>query len=233
MPDGVSAEAAETVVVNGLTAWRMLHRAAKVQRGQTIVVLGASGGVGSVLVQLARQAGIDVIGTSGPKQLDRVRAMGATAIDYRNEDVRARVRELAPEGVAAVFDHVGGSGIDDSWGMLARGGTLVSYGTASTRDVPGNPALPVLKLIAKLRVWNALPNGRSATFFNLWAGYRFRRARFREQLRADLTQVFGLLRDGVLEPQIAARYPLAEAADALRFAEAGGFTGKVVLLPGA
>ena len=57
MPDGVSAEAAETVVVNGLTAWRMLHRAAKVRRGQTIVVLGASGGVGSVLVQLARHAG--------------------------------------------------------------------------------------------------------------------------------------------------------------------------------
>lgn len=231
VPDGVSAEAAETVVVNGLTAWRMLHRAAKVQRGQTIVVLGASGGVGSVLVQLARHAGIDVIGTSGPRQLDRVRELGATVIDHRNEDVFARVRELAPEGVAAVFDHVGGPGIDASWRMLARGGTLVSYGTASTRDVPGSPALPVLKLIAKLQVWNALPNGRSATFFNLWAGHRFRRARFREQLRADLTKVFELVRDGVIEPQIAARYPLDQAADALRFAEAGGFTGKVVLLP--
>jgi len=231
VPDGVSAEAAETVVVNGLTAWRMLHRAAKVKRGDTIVVLGASGGVGTVLVQLARHAGVDVIGTSGPKQLDEVRALGATVIDHRNEDVHARVRELAPEGVAAVFDHVGGPGIDASWKLLARGGTLVSYGSASTRDVPGNPALPVLKLIAKLQVWNTLPNGRGATFFNLWAGHRFRRARFRAQLREDLTRVFALLRDGVIEPRIAARYPLTEAADALRFAEAGGFTGKVVLVP--
>jgi NADPH2:quinone reductase len=113
--------------------------------------------------------------------------------------------------------------------MLAKGGTLVSYGTASTRDLPGNPALPVLKLVAKLQVWNVLPNGRHATFFNLWAGHR-RRERFRARLRADLTQVFELLRDGVIEPRIAARYPLEQAADALRAAEAGGVTGKIVLL---
>jgi NADPH:quinone reductase-like Zn-dependent oxidoreductase len=231
VPEGVSAEAAETVVVNGLTAYRMLFRVAKVRRGQTIVVLGASGGVGTTLVQLARHAGIEVIGTAGPKAQEHLRALGVTPIDYRAEDVSARVRELAPDGVAAVFDHVGGKGIDDSWSWLARGGTLVSYGTASTRDVPGNAALPVLKLIAKLQVWNLLPNGRKAHFFNLWAGHRFRRDRFRAQLREDLTQVFELVREGAITPQIAARYPLTEAADALRFAEAGGFTGKVLLLP--
>ena len=100
------------------------------------------------------------------------------------------MRELSPsDGVAAVFDHVGGPGIDDSWRMLARGGSLVSYGTASTKDVPGNPQVPVLKLLAKLTVWNVLPNGRSATFFNLWEGDRFRRDRFRAQLREDLGHV--------------------------------------------
>ena len=68
-----------------------------------------------------------------------MRELGAIPVDYRDEDVPARVRELAPDGVDAVFDHVGGPGIADSWRMLARGGTLVSYGTASTRDVAGNP----------------------------------------------------------------------------------------------
>jgi NADPH2:quinone reductase len=231
VPDGVSAEAAETVIVNGVTAWRMLHRAAKVKPGQTVVVLGAAGGVGTVLVQLARHAGIQVIGTAGPKQQDRLRELGATPIDYRSEDVFARVRELAPDGVAAVFDHVGGPGIDQSWRMLARGGTLVSYGTAATKDVPGNPQLPVLKLLAKLTVWKVLPNGRSATFFNLWKGHRFRRDRFRAELREDLTQVFELVRDGAITPQIAARFALEDAAEALRFAESGGNTGKVLLLP--
>src|SRR3954454_7503277 len=117
VPDGVSAEAAETVSVNGVTAWRMLHRAAKVKRGETIVVLGAAGGVGTVLVQLARHEGIHVIGTAGPKQQDRLRELGATPVDYRQEAVPARVREPAPDGVAAVFDHVGGPGVNQSWRM--------------------------------------------------------------------------------------------------------------------
>jgi NADPH:quinone reductase-like Zn-dependent oxidoreductase len=231
VPDGLSAEAVETVVVNGLTAWRMLHRAANAQPGDTIVVHGAAGGVGTVLVQLARHEGIHVIGTAGPKQQDRLRALGATPIDYRTEDVPARVRELAPGGVAAVFDHVGGPGINDSWRMLARGGTLVSYGTASTKDVSGNPQIPVLKLLARLTAWNVLPNGRSATFFNLWAGKRFRQNRFRAQLREDLGHVMDLLAKGAISAQIAARFPLAQAAEALRFAEAGGNTGKVLLIP--
>ena len=231
VPAGLDPEAVETLIVNGVTAWRMLHRVAKVQRGQTIVVLGAAGGVGTVLVQLARHAGIRVIGTAGPKQQERLRALGVTAIDYRAEDVPARVRELAPDGVAAVFDHVGGPGIADSWRMLARGGTLVSYGTAATKDVPGNPQIPVLKLLGRLAVWSVLPNGRSATFFNLWKGHRFRRDRFRAELRSDLERVMALLAEGAITPQIAARYPLEQAAEALRFAEAGGNTGKVLLLP--
>ena len=231
LPAEVDPVAAETVVVNGVTAWRMLHRAAKVRPGQTIVVLGAAGGVGSTLVQLARHSGIRVIGTAGPGQQERLRDLGAIPVDYRDEDVPARVRELAPEGVAAVFDHVGGPGIDDSWRMLAKGGTLVSYGTASTRDVPGNPRVPVLKLLAKLTAWNLMPNGRRATFFNLWAGRRLRPARYRAELRQDLTAVLRLLADGAIAAQVARTFPLTDAAAALRFAEAGGITGKVVLVP--
>jgi NADPH2:quinone reductase len=227
VPEGLDAEAVETLIVNGVTALRML-RLAKVARGDTIVVLGAAGGVGTVLTQLALHIGARVIGTAGPAQQERVRALGAEPIDYRNEDVPARVRELAPAGVAAVFDHVGGPGIVDSWRM---GGTLVSYGTLATKDVPGNPQLPVLKLFGRLLAWNLLPNGRRATFFNLWKGHRFRRSRFRAELRADLSRVLALLAEGAITPQIAARFPLSEAAAALRFAEAGGNTGKILLLP--
>jgi NADPH:quinone reductase-like Zn-dependent oxidoreductase len=230
VPAGLDAAAAETVVVNGVTAWRMLHRSARVQPGQTIVVLGAAGGVGSTLVQLARHGGIRVIGTAGPSAQERVRELGAIPIDYRNHDVPARVRELAPEGVAAVFDHVGGPGIADSWRMLARGGTLVSYGTASTRDAPGNPRVPVLKLLARLTLWNVLPNRRRATFFNLWAGAR-KRDRYRAELRRDLGEVLGLLQRGAIDAQIARRFPLRDAGEALRDAEQGRVVGKIVLEP--
>ena len=231
VPDGVDAAAAETIVVNGLTAWRMLHRTARVRSGQTIVVLGAAGGVGSTLVQLARHAGIEVIGTAGPAQQDRLRALGATPIDYRTEDVPTRVRELAPDGVAAVFDHIGGPALLDSWRMLGRGGTLVCYGTASTLEHPGNPRRPVLQLLARLYTWNLLPNGRHAHFFNLWAGRRLRPGHYRAQLARDLGRVLALLAEQAITPQIARRFPLTQAPGALRYAEAGGITGKVLLIP--
>jgi NADPH:quinone reductase-like Zn-dependent oxidoreductase len=231
VPDGVDAAEAETLVVNGVTAHRMLHRVARVRRGDTVLVLGANGGVGTTLVQLARHAGVRVIGTASPRHHDAVRALGAIPMDYRDPDLSARVRELAPEGVAAVFDHVGGPGIKDSYRLLGRGGTLVSYGTASTRDVPGNSMLPVLLLVGRLMLWNGLPNGRGAHFFNLWAGHR-RIGAYRARLAEDLGAVFGLLADGVLTPQLAARLPLEDAGAAMALAESGSVVGKVVLVPG-
>lgn len=78
VPADLDVAAVEAVVVNGVTAWQMLHRTAKVPAGGTIVVLGANGGVGSVLVQLARQSGITVIGTASPRHHATVRELGAT-----------------------------------------------------------------------------------------------------------------------------------------------------------
>ncbi|MGW4121490.1 medium chain dehydrogenase/reductase family protein [Nocardia sp. NPDC004711] len=228
VPDGLAADAAETFVVNGITAWQMLHRKAKARAGQTILVHGANGGVGSTLVQLARAAGIRVIGTASARNADAVAALGALPVDYRG-DVAAQVRALAPDGVDAVFDHVGGPGIVDSFALLAPGGTLVSYGSAATKDEEGDSRLPVLKLFARLLWWNALPNGRNASFYNIWAGRR-RLARFRAQLAADLGAVLELAERGVLHPQIAARIPLREATRALTLAESGTVTGKVVIV---
>jgi NADPH:quinone reductase-like Zn-dependent oxidoreductase len=231
VPDGVDATAAETVVVNGITAWQMLHRIAKVPDGATIVVLGANGGVGSTLVQLARHAGMTVIGTAAPRHHAMVRALGAIPVDSRDPELYRRLRELAPDGVDAVFDHIGGAGVLDSWRLLRRNGTLVSYGTAATKDEAGNSQLPVLRLFARLLVWNYLPNGKGAHFYNFWAGKR-RLATFRRRLHDDLSQVFRLLAEGVLTAQIAAQIPLAEAATALTLAESRTVSGKVVIVPG-
>jgi NADPH:quinone reductase-like Zn-dependent oxidoreductase len=232
VPDGVDAAEAETVVVNGITAWQMLHRSARVGRGGTVVVLGANGGVGSTLVQLAHHAGITVIGTASTRHHDAVRELGATPVDYHAPDMYRRIRELAPDGVDAVFDHVGGAGIAESWKLLRRGGTLVSYGTAATKNDEGDSRLPVLKLFARLALWNVLPNGRSATFYNFWAGRR-RLGAFRSRLRDDLTAVLSLLADGVLTAQVAARFPLSEAGAALALAESRTVAGKVVIVPDA
>ncbi|MEU8899871.1 medium chain dehydrogenase/reductase family protein [Nocardia sp. NPDC048505] len=228
VPAGLDPVAAETFVVNGITAWQMLHRRAGVRAGQTVLVHGANGGVGSTLVQLARLAGARVIGTASARNADQVRALGAEPVDYRG-DIVAQVRALAPGGVDAVFDHVGGPGIVDSFGLLAPGGTLVAYGTAATKDESGNSRLPVLLLIGRLLLWNALPNRRRTHFYNIWAGKR-RLPRFRARLAADLGAVLALAARGELTAKIGARFPLSQAAQALATAESHSVTGKVVLV---
>jgi synaptic vesicle membrane protein VAT-1 len=231
VPEGLGAEEAETVVVNGITAWQMLHRRARVRAGQTILVHGASGGVGSILTQLALAAGVKVIGTASVHNHDALRAMGVMPVDYRAGNVPDQVRELAPGGVDAVFDHVGLRSVIDSWHLLAPGGTLVSYGVASNRDDTGWKQWPVLKIVARTSLWNLLPNGRRASFFNVWAGKKLHADRFRADLRADLGEVFTALGRGDIIAPIGARLPLARAAEALRLAESGTVAGKIVLTP--
>lgn len=231
VPDGVDAVAAETAATNGLTAWQMLHRVAKIKAGQTILVHGASSGVGVLLVQIARIAGLRVIGTASSSKLERIRALGAEAIDYRNEDVVERVRQLAPDGVDSVYDNLGGKSATDSWGLLAKGGTLVSYGLALIIDEEGSIWPPMIKHLFKVYSWNTLPNGRHAYFYNLWGGHTLQPNLFRRKMHHDLTQVFDLLADGRLKAQVATVLPLEKAAEAMRLAESRTTVGKVVIAP--
>ena len=230
VPAGVDPAEAETMVVNGITAYQMLHRSARVQPGQTILVHGASGGVGSILVQLARHDGIRVLGTAAPRNHAALRDLGVEPIDYR-QDVSEQVRRLAPNGVDAVFDHLGLESFRASFPLLAPGGTLVGYGTASRLDDDNSMLIMFLGVIARLYSWNVLPNNRRANFYNFWAGHSVSRRKFRPRQHADLTAVLDLLDRGIISPQIAARFPLTEAAAALTLAESRTTSGKVVLLP--
>ena len=223
VPPSLDPADAVAAVTNGITAWQMLHRAAKVRSGQTVLVHGASGGVGTLLVQLARLAGAEVIGTASARKHDYVRSLGAEPVDYKG-DVPGRVREISPGGVDAVFDHVGGPGLVDSYGMLRRGGTLVTYGSASTlNSSTGHWIKPYLPIFARVLRWNAFPNGKRATFYYVKRWPRF----FRE----DLSTVLALLADGKIEAHATTRMPLEKADEALEFLASGQASGKVVLVP--
>ncbi|WP_024285578.1 medium chain dehydrogenase/reductase family protein [Cellulomonas sp. KRMCY2] len=223
---------AETVVVNGLTAWGLLHRTARVRRGQTILVHGANGGVGTVLAQLARHAGVRVIGAASPRHHDALRTLGVEPVDYADLDALvARVRELAPGGVDAVFDNIGGATLRRSWQLLAPRGTLVSYALAAAAKGSGALVPQFVAVLARLAWWNTLPNGHRATFYDVWSGRRLRPARFRARLHEDLGVVLGLLADGILRAEVGARFPLTEAGEAMRVAESHTVRGKVVLIP--
>ncbi|MEV4495587.1 medium chain dehydrogenase/reductase family protein [Micromonospora arborensis] len=230
VPADLDPAAAETVVVNGVTAWQMLQ-GANLRAGQTILVHGANGGVGTVLVQLGRHLGLRVIGTATARHHAALRELGVEPLDYRDPGMAARVRELSPGGVDAVFDPVAGPGVRTSYGLLAPGGKLVVYGNAGALGSAQSVVWVFVKLLTRLYTWNALPNGHRAGFYNFWAGQLTRRAAFRRRLRTDLGIVLDLLRQGVIVPQIAARYPLSEVTAALVFAETRSRPGKVVLEP--
>ena len=135
VPEGVTAVQAETVLVNGVTAWQMLFREAEAKAGQTILVHGANGGVGTVLCQLGRHFGLRVIGTASPRHHEALRAMGVDPIDYNAPNLPTRIRAMAPEGLDAVFDHLGLESARMSYRLLRRGGSLVVYGSAAREDI--------------------------------------------------------------------------------------------------
>jgi synaptic vesicle membrane protein VAT-1 len=115
--------------------------------------------------------------------------------------------------------------------MLAPGGTMVSYGLALERDSKVPMLAAFIPHLARIYMWNMLPNGRHAYFYNLWGGKMFQPRKFQGKLREALTQVFNLLAQGRIQAQIAQRLPLTRAAEALRLAESGKVSGKVVLIP--
>jgi synaptic vesicle membrane protein VAT-1 len=224
VPAGLDAGVAVAATMNGVTAWQMVHEAARVRPGQTVLVHGASGGVGTLLVQLAVAAGARVLGTASAAKHDAVRALGAEPIDYR-EDVPAAVRALAPNGVDAVFDHLGGDSLRQSYDLLADGGVLVNYGSATTLRENNHWAVPYLRTIGRFAGWwlgrlAGRGRGRRTRFYYVKAGPSFNRA---------LPEVYALVAAGTLTTPIEARLPLTDAADALRLLLAGKVTGKIVL----
>lgn len=227
VPGDIDAGPAVALVCNGVTAWQMLHRRAKVRAGQTVLVHGAGGGVGTLLTTMAVHLGARVIGTASAGKHEALRKLGAEPVDYRAGDVRAAVRAIAPDGVDAVFDHIGGASLDTGWSLLAPGGTLVSFDSSVQGYQPGQwfrPHLPAIRRVLgwRLRGLFGLTKGRQATMFYVKPGADF---------RADLATMFDLVRAGLLDPQIAGTYPLAQASAAITELIARRTIGKLVLVP--
>jgi len=126
-PQSVSMEAASGIPLVGLTAYQSLFDAGELQEGQSVLILGASGGVGTLAIQLAKAQGAEVIGVASEKNHEYMRELGADAtIDYRNTHVGKAVNDKFPEGVDLVFDTVSGETLQQAMEALKDKGKLVS-----------------------------------------------------------------------------------------------------------
>jgi NADPH:quinone reductase-like Zn-dependent oxidoreductase len=234
VPDGVDPSEAVCIPLAYLTAYQMLTRYRRLSRGATILVIGASGTVGTALLDLARHLGLKAIGTCSATNMAMVERLGATAIDYRAGDFVATVRGLTAGrkggvGVDAAFDAIGGAHFARSFACLAPGGLLVGYG-AQTMAIGGASVASAALGLARLKLWNALSGlfgGRHAVFYNIIS----RRSAHPEDFKADMVTLFDLVRDRAIHPVVVDRLPLAAAREVHIRIDAGGLGGKIVLLP--
>lgn len=223
-PPVLDADRASTLTVAGTTAWLLLHEAARLQEGESIVVPAAAGGVGSFLVPLARRLGASqvIAAVGGAERAAAALALGATtAIDVTGDDWPDRVRELtAGRGVDVLLESAGGASLARGLRALAPFGRAVVYGAASGQDA-------ALDAEALRRFCYAPAPNQSLVAFNVGGWFLERPA----VAGAALGGLVGLVAAGELATPSLQRLPLAQAAEAHRRLESRAVSGKIVLKP--
>ncbi|MBS3780731.1 MAG: zinc-binding dehydrogenase, partial [Desulfovermiculus sp.] len=190
VPDGLDAGEAVSIILSYVTAYQMLHRIAKVERGHRVLIHGAGGAVGTAMIQLGVLSDLEVYGTASKAKHGLVSSLGAVPIDYRNEDFVERIGDLTKDGVDAAFDAIGGNNLKRSFSVLGHNGKLVSYGFYNSVMGKGG-SIPMDFL--RLKLWDLLPNRCSASFYSIGATRRKHPDWFSE----DLTVLFDLLKNGI------------------------------------
>jgi NADPH2:quinone reductase len=213
LPDDIAFEVAAGVLLQGLTAQFLVEESYPVRAGDRVLVHAAAGGVGQLLVQLAKARGAHVIAlASSADKRDAAIAAGADQAIDAGRGWDARVRELFPDGVDVVYDSIGRT-LPESLALARVGGTVVFYGMAAGDPDPVDPRVLMDRSLTLVGgdLWNVLTNAEA------------------RQTRAD--RLFAAIRAGRLHVQIAARFALRDGAQAHALLEGRGVTGKVLLLP--
>ena len=217
VPASVTDQQAAAAMMHGLTAHYLVNDAHKLNPGETALVHAAAGGVGLLLVQMAREVGARVIGTVSSDEKARLaREAGADeVIVFTQQDFESEVKRLTgAKGVDVVYDGVGKATFEKNLNVMRLHGMLVLYGMSSGPVPPVDPA----KLSEKGSLYMA-----RTTFAHFTAT--------REELLARSSVLFEMMAEGKLKLHIVKKYPLAEAAQAHRDMEERKIAGKLLLRP--
>jgi NADPH:quinone reductase len=215
LPSSIDARTAAALMLQGMTAHYLLTSLYAVKKGDAVLVHAAAGGVGGLLVQMAKQRGARVFGTASTAKLSLVRELGADeVIDYTSADFEAEVLRLtAGAGVQAVYDGVGRTTFDKSLESLAIRGYLALYGQSSGPVPAFEPSR-----LAKKGTFLTRP---SLAHYTLT----------RDELLWRARELFEAVAAGTLRVRIDRALPLREAAEAHRLLEGRKTTGKLLLIP--
>jgi NADPH:quinone reductase-like Zn-dependent oxidoreductase len=218
VPAALDPAEAVTLILNYIVAYQTLHRSARVEAGDKVLIIGASGGVGTALLDLGKLAGLRMYGIASGSKHHILTEYGATPIDYHSQDFVEVIRQAEPGGLDAVFDGMVWGYLDRGFPLLRHGGTWVQYGNPLSLS-------GLLRLLVKLVLLNLRPDGRSLKLYGTTTS-KFGRGRYLE----DWATLFRLLEEGKIEPVIMKKYPILEAAQANELLESGQVIGNVVLV---
>lgn len=218
LPDGIDLKGA-AALANYQVAYHLLNDCARPEKGQSVLVYAAAGGVGSAIVDLAVSAGLEVIGVcSGRQKAEFVRTLGAKAtVDRRAENVVDAVLSLTKgRGVDLIFDPIGGPSFSQNFALLAPFGHVISYGRLAG-DPPDEAMGELLRNIDKCGAVRVF----SMHVFDNWP----------ERRRQVMRSLIALLAAGAIHPHIDGVLPLSEARKAHEMIEQGRIIGKLLLRP--
>jgi NADPH:quinone reductase-like Zn-dependent oxidoreductase len=222
VPESVDPGEAVSLILTYVTAYQMLHRVAKVQTGQSILVHGAGGAVGSALLELARLENLNIYGTASAEKHESLRQFGATLIDYRHENFVETIKQLAPGGIDFAFDGLGWQSFKRSLKTIKPGGLLIAYGFSNAVK-KGKTAL-ILDFI-RFKLMSLLPGSHRKTFYSITD----LRNKHPDWFANDLNRLFALLSNSKIKPSIWKRMPLSEARQAHELIEQSKPIGKIIL----
>lgn len=217
IPDGITTQQAAAVMLQGMTAHYLAHSTFPLEPGDTALIHAAAGGVGLLLVQIAKRRGARVIGTVSTEEKARLaKEAGADAVIlYTQQDFEAETKRLTGgKGVDVVYDSVGKTTFDQSLNCLRPRGYLVLYGQSSGAVPPFDPQI----LNAKGSLFLTRPS----------LGYY---VATREELLWRANDLFTWMRAGELRVRIDQTFPLAQAAEAHRYLASRASKGKLLLMP--
>jgi NADPH:quinone reductase-like Zn-dependent oxidoreductase len=219
VPPSLAPADVATLVLNYTSAFQMLHRVARVKAGDKVLITGASGGVGTALLQLGKLAGLKMYGTASTSKFKVLTGLDAIPIDYHTQDPIHVIRREEPNGLDFVFDGLGGKNSDQALTVLRDGGKLVEYSAPTGIG-------SMLVGAVKLALTNLRPDGKRAEFYGITALYM----RDKKPFMQDLTLLFKLLEEGKIKPVIDTQLPILEARKANELLESGQVIGNIVLL---
>jgi NADPH2:quinone reductase len=250
VPDDLDPAEVVSLVLTYGTAYQLLHRMAEAESGETVLVHGAAGRVGTAVLELGALAGLGLYGTASARDRAAVERLGAVAIDYRNEDFLARVRELTGDGVDVALDGIGGGLSLRSFRALRPGGRLVVFGHYAVLEGGRRSWRAWIEWYAAtgaVALWGLLSPRRRVLAYRiqkLREGHQVlpvgpgRRAlpvggapRDPDLFREDFRALLELLREGKIHPVVAERLPLTDARRAHELLASAAAKGKLVLVP--